>query len=137
MSENSSSRTDRIQIDDAVHELYKQLSDTSTSVEQAPLVTMKDVFMWAVALGYRRGKRISVPSGSKFTIRRDVFKETDITLLKAIALAETNDVAVLLRLGDILTIAEEYAQAGIHEVKSYLLDQSGRPLWNLVDIIDH
>jgi hypothetical protein len=34
----------------------------------------------------------------------------------------------------IVTIAEGYAQTGILDVKRNLLDQPGRPLWNLVEI---
>ena len=32
----------------------------------------------------------------------------------------------------IATIAEEFAQVGIHEVKSDLVEQAGQALWNLV-----
>ena len=35
-----------------------------------------------------------------------------------------------------LTIAEEYAQAGIHLLRDQLLDQSGRPLWQLVSLLN-
>jgi len=37
---------------------------------------------------------------------------------------------------DILTIAEEYAHAGIYDLKAHLLDERGQPLWNLVDLIN-
>jgi len=133
MTENVSMRSDRIIIDEAVHPIYKELTDGS-SPEQAPFPTMKDVFMLAVALGYRKGIRHKAPSSSKVTIRKDIFKENDLLLLKAIAIATTGDVNVLLQEGNILAIAEEYAQVGIHEVKAELLDQAGRPLWNLVSI---
>ncbi|NOK58234.1 MAG: hypothetical protein GFH27_549279n40 [Chloroflexi bacterium AL-W] len=131
MNEDSSARTDRIVIDEAVHSIYKELTDGNSS-EQVPFSTMKDVFMLAVALGYRQGVRHKAPSSSKVTIRKDVFKEHDLLLLKAIAIATTGDVAVLMKQDEVLTIAEEYAQAGIHEVKAELLDQAVRPLWNLV-----
>lgn len=133
MSETSGARTDRIVIDEAVHQIYKDLTDGSNP-EQAPFPTMKDVFMLAVALGHRKGERHKTPTSSKVTIRKDVFKENDLLLLKAIAIAETGDVDVLLREAEVLTIAEEFAQSGIYEVKAYLIDQVGRPLWNLVDI---
>lgn len=73
--------------------------------------------------------------GKKSTIRLDVFREEGIGLLKAIAIAETGDVQVLQNLNDVLIIAEEYAHAGIYDVKAYLLDERGRPLWNLVDLV--
>ena len=134
MSDITSTRSDRVIIDEALHPIYKELTD-GASPEQSPFPTMKDVFMLAVTLGYRKGTRHKAPPSSKVTIRRDVFKDNDLLLLKAIAIAETGDVDVLLREGEILMIAEEFAQAGIHEVKSHLLDQPGRPLWNLMNLL--
>lgn len=133
MSESGNARTDRVVIDEAVHSIYKELTDGS-SPEQAPFTTMKDVFMLAVALGYSKGIRRKAPSSSKVTIRKDVFKENDLLLLKAIAIADTGDVDVLLREGEILAIAEEFAQSGIQDVKMHLIEQSGRSLWNLVNL---
>lgn len=134
MTEPTGSRSERVSIDDTVLPIYKTLTDSSDA-EQAPFKTMKDVFMLAVIIGYRQGTRRPVPTGAKTTIRKEVFSENDIHLLKAIAIATTGNVEVLLHQGDILTIAEEYAQAGIHEVKAELLDQVGRPLWNVVGLL--
>ncbi|MCX7860151.1 MAG: hypothetical protein N2385_08675 [Chloroflexus sp.] len=134
MSESVTTRSDRVNIDEAVISTYHELTGRSDEVsEQKPFRTLKDVFMLAVVLGYRRGIRLPAPSSTKHTIRREVFTESDYQLLKAIAVATTGDINVLLNHGEILTIAEEYAQAGIREVKAELLDQGGRPLWNLVD----
>ncbi len=133
MSEGSNSRSDRVIIDEAVISVYHELVGSSTSqVEDAPFRTLKDVFMLAAVLGYRRGTRRPVPSSSRHSIRKEVFSDNDYHLLKAIAIATTGDVEVLMSQGEVLSIAEEYAQAGIHEVKAELLDQVGRPLWNLV-----
>lgn len=136
MAETEPSRSDRVNIDDSVAPIYKQLVDGSNN-EEAPFRTMKDVFMFAALLGYRQGRRRSLSTGKKITIRRDVLTENDFTLLKTLALAETSDVNVLQDLGKILTIAEEYAHAGIHELKAYLLDQGGQPLWNLVELVNN
>lgn len=135
MSEGSTSRSDRVSIDEAVMDIYRELTEGS-SIEQAPFRTLKDVFMLAVVLGYRRGSRRPTSSSSRHTIRKEVFSDNDYHLLKAIAIATTGDVEVLMNQGDILTIAEEYAQVGIYEVKTELLEQSGRPLWNLVSIVN-
>ena len=91
--------------------------------------------MFAAFLGYANGNRRQLPAGKKHTIRREVFTESEFTVLKAVAVAATNGADVLLQLGDILTVAEEYAHAGIHDLKSSLLDQGGRPLWNLVGLL--
>lgn len=136
MSENSVIRKDRVNIDDDVIGIYHELtSKAEEGGELAPFRTHKDVFMLAVVLGYRRDMRRPAPSGAKHTIRREVFSEEDYQLLEAIAVATTGDVNVLLNQGAILTIAEEYAQAGIHDVKAELLDQGGQPLRNLVAML--
>lgn len=134
MSEGSTSRSDRVSIDEAVMDIYRELSEGS-SIEQAPFRTLKDVFMLAVVLGYRRGSRRPTPPSSRHTIRKEVFSDNDYHLLKAIAIATTGDVEVLMSQGEVLTIAEEYAQVGIHEVKAELLEQAGRPLWNTVALL--
>ena len=134
MAETELSRSDRVNIDDSVIQTYRDLTE-DPNTEQSPFRTYKDVFMFAACLGYRRGDRRQLPAGKKHTIRREVFTEGDFTLLKAIAIAASGDVDVLLHLGDILTIAEEYAHTGIHDLKAHLLDQRGRPLWNLVELI--
>ncbi len=135
MAETELSRSDRVNIDESVLQVYKDLTE-NPNTEQSPFRTYKDVFMFAACLGYRRGSRKQLSPGKKHTIRREVFTESDFTLLKAIAIAATGDVDVLLRLGDILTIAEEYAYAGIHDLKAHLLDHYGRPLWNLVELLN-
>jgi dnd system-associated protein 4 len=114
-------------------EIYDALTQGSAA-EDAPFRTFKDVFMLAVVLGYRSERRLPAPTSAKRTIRREVFTDNDYYLLKAIAIASTGDVNVLMNQANVLTIAEEYAQAGIHEVKSELLEQPGRPLWSLVSI---
>ncbi len=134
MPETEVSRSDRVNIDESVMQTYKLLTE-STSIEESPFGTYKDVFMFAASMGYAGGVRKKLPSGKKHTIRREVFSENDFLVLKTIAIAETGDVQVLLRLDEILTIAEEYAHAGIHALKARLLDQHGRPLWNLVEMV--
>ena len=134
MTEIELSRTDRVNIDDSVMHIYAELTE-DPSIEQSPFKTNKDLFMFATCLGYANSSRRHLPAGKKHTIRREVFTESDFTVLKAIAIATTSGVDVLLQLGDILTIAEEYAHAGIYDLKSYLLQQGGRPLWNLVGLL--
>jgi dnd system-associated protein 4 len=130
------SRSDRVNIDDSVIAIYKELTDNA-SVESAPFKTMKDAFVFAACLGFQKGSRKTLPGGKKHTIRMEVLSERDVILLRAIAIAETKDVLVLSQLGEVLTIAEEYAYAGIYHAKELLLDQGGRPLWNLVDMLFH
>lgn len=130
----SSPRKERVLIDESVMEIYRSLrADGDTQVEQAPFSTYKDIFMLAACLGFSAGRRTSLPGKSATDIRESVFTESDLALLKAIAIAHTQDVAVLSQEGEVLRIAEEYAQTGIARVKTYLLDERGSPLRNLVN----
>lgn len=133
MTEIAMSR-DTVTIDEAVHEIYKQLTEGNDLVS-VPFRTMKDVFMWAVSLGYRRGERRPL-TGKRVTIFRwaQFSPQVDIPLLKALAIADSGDVNVLLGQDQILSIAEEYANAGIHELRARVLDEYGQPLWNLVSL---
>ncbi|MCB0164401.1 MAG: hypothetical protein KDI79_09255 [Anaerolineae bacterium] len=135
--EESKKVKDRVNIDESVIEIYRELkSDANTIPEQSPFSTFKDVFMLAVCLGYRARRRQKLPTGgNKHDIRVTVFSDNDLALLKGIAIASTGDVEVLGRPGEILTIAEEYAQVGIYNVKASLLDERGHPLWNLVELV--
>lgn len=92
--------------------------------------------MWAVALGVRTGKRLPL-NGAKTQIFRwdQLSQDLDVPLLKALAVAETGEVDVLLREDQVLRLAEEYANAGIREMKEDLLAQPGQPLWDLTSLV--
>lgn len=126
---------DTVAIDASAHEIYKQLTEGSNMLD-APFKTMKDVFMWALCLGVKLSIRNPLV-GKKVTIFRwaQFDPQIDVPLLKAIAIADTDDINALLKRNDILTIAEEYANAGIYELRASVLDERGQPLWNLVDKI--
>src|SRR5579859_943997 len=127
MTTGESSRSDRFSIDDSVMDIYRALTEDE-NIENAPFATFKDVFVLAACIGFRTAKRASLPSGKKTTIREEVFTPSDLAILKAIAIASTGDVEVMLEFGDIVTISEEYAHGGIYAVQALLLDQRGSPL---------
>jgi len=126
---------DTIIIDEDMHDIYRQLTEGNDPVN-APFRTMKDAFMWAAFLGYQRGERKPI-AGKRTTIFRwaQFTPQKDIPLLKALALANGGDIDVLLKQDEILTIAEEYANAGIHELRTSLSGQYGQTLWNLVSLM--
>jgi dnd system-associated protein 4 len=123
---------DSVAIDEGGYEIYKQLTE-GTDPERAPFRTMKDVFMWAACEGYRlgprplTGKRVSVFKWAQFS------PQVDVPLLKAIAIASTRGITVLASQDEVLRIAEEYANSGIHELSTRLLQADGQPLWDLVN----
>ena len=126
---------DTVNIDDSVHDIYKRLTEGDDPVD-VPFQTMKDVFMWAASLGYQRGERRPI-RGNRRTIFRwaQFLPQTDIPLIKAMAIADSGDVDVLMRQEDVLTAVEEYANAGIIALDSRLSNANGQNLWNLVELI--
>lgn len=135
MSERETDR-DTVTIDESVHEMYKRLTDGTDPVA-APFRTMKDVFMFAACLGYQKGKPQRLKGKKQIIFRWAQFSpQTDIPILKAIAIASKEDVNVLQTQNEILTIAEEYANAGIHELCSRVLGEHGQALWNLVNLVE-
>lgn len=134
MMENVAGR-DTVAIEDTVHEIYKQLTEGNDPVN-VPFRTMKDLFMWAACMGYRQGKRRSLTGKRQIIFRWAQFSsQVDVPLLKAIAIADKAEVNVLLNQEEILSIVEEYANAGIYDLRDAVVDQFGQPLWNLVSIV--
>lgn len=137
MIDAETSRKERVLIDESVMEIYRELrTDANSQPEQSPFSTNKDIFILAACLGFRSGRRQALPAGKKLDIRESVFLESDLAILKSLAIADTGDVAVLSQPGEILRIAEEYAHVGIHDVQVNLVNQRGRPLWNLVEMLN-
>lgn len=123
---------DGVYIEESAHGVYKQLTEGSDPIS-VPFRTMKDVFMWAMVLGCRAGVRRPLEGKRTLIFRWAQFSpQQDIPLLKAAALAGHDDLDTLASQEEILSAAEEYANTGIHELRSLLLSGQGEPLWNLV-----
>ena len=124
----------RVSIEASVHELYKQLT-SGKNTEESPFLTMKDLFMLAACNGIQLKQRKPLGKPEQ-PFHYSVFTEAeDIPILKAIAIATTGDVAILADPDQIVQIAEEYANAGISEIRSVVADNVGQPLWNLVEAL--
>lgn len=125
---------DTVTIDESVHHIYKELTDGTDPIT-VPFKTMKDVFLWAAALGYRRGERRPI-AGKKLIIFRwaQFSTQTDIPMVKAMLLANGSNIDMLLSQDELLNIAEEYANAGIHDLRARLFHGHGQPLLNLISI---
>lgn len=126
---------DTVTIDESVHYIYKELTDGTDPVT-VPFKTMKDVFLWAVTLGYKRGERRPI-AGKKLTVFRwaQFNPQTDLPVIKAISLADEENVSILLSQDEMLNVVEEYANAGIHHVRSQLFEDLGQPLWKLISLL--
>ena len=130
-SETRITRRDSVHIDPKHHDLYSQL----TTGDEAPFKTMKDLFMLAASVGYARGRRVPL-SGQREIFRWPTFtSQEDVPVLRAIAIAETRDTVVLVDQNQLLTIAEEYANSGIEEVRREVFGKPGTALENLVHFL--
>lgn len=125
---------DRIHIDESHHDLYKELTTEREDAFQ-PFKTMKDLFLLATFVGYRRGERIRLEK------RKDIFAwarfsaQEDVPVLRALAITETGDVSVLANQDELLTIAEEYANGGIVEIREQVAEMPGNRIANLVGLL--
>jgi dnd system-associated protein 4 len=125
----------RVSIDSTLHELYKELSEGSDP-EKVPFRTMKDIFMLAVCLGYRRGQRKPIIGSKRQIFHWAQFSDHfDIPILKSISISTTNGIQVLSEPERIVEIAEEYANIGIQEINSHYINNGSYNLWNLVGTI--
>lgn len=131
------SGSDRVNVENEMHEVYKEIVERSgQSLENAPFMLMKDVFVWAAALGFQQGEKRPLSPGRQQPFRwSQLSQDLDVPSLKAIALADTGDVEVLLHNDRILRIVEEYANAGIRVLKQDFVDVPGRLLWNIVNLV--
>ncbi|MBI1293683.1 hypothetical protein GC175_01845 [bacterium] len=125
----------RVSIDADWHELYRQLSEGHDSTE-TPFRTMKDIFMISVCLGHQSGERLPLKGNKRQIFHYTQYSEqTDIPILKAIALSATEDISTMSDFDRVVEIAEEYANAGILRLQSVLRSRSGEYLWNLVGLV--
>jgi dnd system-associated protein 4 len=116
----------RVYIDASVHDLYSELADRAAPNSRSLFRTMKDVFMLAFALGAAKG--VPVPlSKSREIFDTSVFSEEDWATIEAVAISEFKDLRVLQSPDDdmrsnaeVLKMAEEYANAGIQDVKGMI-----------------
>jgi dnd system-associated protein 4 len=134
-------RRDAVNVDEAVHPIYRKLTGADAppsekpDADEAPFRTMKDVFMWALCLGARFGKRKKLSKRVKLFDWNVFSQDVDLPCVTAVALAETKDVETLLDQDKVLEIAEEYANAGIHELNARMLENDRQPLTNLVTFL--
>jgi len=135
MIDTPSRTSGRVNIEMSVHDLYEQLTK-GTTPHSTPFRTMKDLFMMAACVGFQMKQRRSLTGKKHQPFHyQQLLEQTDIPILKAIAIATTGDIQILADLDSIVSIAEEYANAGIHEIRAHVVAQAGDPLWNLVEAV--
>lgn len=126
---------DYIYIDISYHQLYDDLRKVREDEKQPPFKEMKHIFMLAALIGYIEEKWVALEKNQKNIFLRTSLKEEDIFLLRAIALAKTDDPEVLANERELQNIAEGYANGGIPVIKEKIEDRPGRRIDNLVDLL--
>jgi len=107
---NDRAARDRFYVQKDRHQLFQRLSDKEVGVFEH----LKDVFVFAAALGYRHERRRPIESERQHVGFWHYLSESrDVPLLQSIAVAETGGLEVLGSQNDIILIAEEYANGGI------------------------
>ena len=134
MAQQSPIQRDRIHIDESHHGLYQELTTEKEGLLE-PFKTMKDLFLFATLVGYRRGERKSLEKGVGIFSWAQFSAQEDVPVLRALAIAETGDVTVLASRDDLLTIAEQYANGGIVEIREQVAEMPGNRIANLVGLL--
>lgn len=110
----------------AEYEQYYQ--DLGNNNETKIFDTMKDVFMFAAALGFRNHRHIPIQKSGGEPISLRFFKDEDFNIFNVIALSHTNDISILLDDDEYkdkkYRIIEEYANGGM----SILIEEICKPV---------
>jgi dnd system-associated protein 4 len=104
------SQRDRFYVQKDKHPTFQRLSRK----DEGPFDHLKDAFVFAAAMGFRFERRVPIEGGSQHVGFWHYLSEArEVPLIQAIAIASTGDLAVLEDRGDVIAIAEEYANGGI------------------------
>ena len=125
-----------VRIDESYHPLYVTLTKESRDGEKhRPFTDMKHIFMLAALIGYRQEKWVPLEKNKRNIFARTVFKEDDLLLLRALALAKTEKPEVLTNEREIQEIAEGYANGGIIMIQEQIEEAPGGRIENLVNLL--
>lgn len=108
-----------------VQDFYHRLKDEKGDVPTKPFRFDRDIFLAAAALGFEAGDYRPLEGAERkdrFTWSTLLNEEHALSTLRAIALMKTNRPDILLDDDQVATIAEGYANAGIHLLAKQLLD---------------
>ena len=103
-----SSEKDRLWIEKGDRDIYTDLENRANLKG----LSHTDVFCLAMAMGFKNGIRTPIKTKDGL-IRFATVKEKEWRLIKAIAIAASNDLGIAGNLIDCVSIASEYANAGL------------------------
>jgi hypothetical protein len=114
LTEEKKPRVDRLFVDKKDKEDFDRLKEKDT-----PFAGVRDheIFVAAMVTGYHEGCKIELKNRKEFFFEKDLTKE-ESALIKAIAVADTGGLDVLLDKQKVYSIAEQYATGGIALLKN-------------------
>lgn len=117
-------KRDRVYCQQSQIEVYRDLAGTSEGGRKSargadlpPFKSLKEAFLMAVCLGVKTGRRIPLKQRRELALLTYFNDHRDMAVLRAIAIAESGNVEILADENQVLTIAEEYANAGFEELR--------------------
>ena len=103
-----------VRIEEEKHTFYVELSSDSRSpFENAQF---KDIFVFAMAYGFRHGHRVPLEGETRALINRSSLSEAQQWIVKSVAMKEVEDGQILQDGSQIYDIAHAYANGGIKEL---------------------
>jgi dnd system-associated protein 4 len=125
--------TDRFYVQLDKHPLF-QAWGKDDAESPSPLPTLKDAFVFAASLGWANERRVQLVKRQHVGFWRS-FDSRDAAILQGIAIAETGDPAVVANQGEVIRIAEEYANGGIDLLQAYDRSDTERTLVALAGLV--
>lgn len=92
-------------------------------------MTNQELFMLFMAVGFDNGLRRKVSASLSNAARFEYLTETQISLIKAVGLAEAESAEALIEEDSIYTISEEYAAGGLFLVAQAFATTKNFPDW--------
>jgi len=84
----------------------------------------KEQFFLALSLGFLKRHKVELGKKEEF-VRKEYLLEDDDSFLKAVAVADTKDPKVIIDLGKVYEIAEQYASGGADFLRELVCDDPG------------
>lgn len=126
-------KSDQIEVDVKDPQVYvsKKLRDELDKLKSRPEfegLDQKDLFFFALILGYSNSSRLQIPAGD-FTqsgyFREKNFTDEERAVFYSIAVEAEDTIDVLGDIRKVIAIAEEYANGGCKYIKEFVYDGSG------------
>lgn len=110
-------KIDRLYIKKSYEKDFKDLLEKDSPLHKKD---SKHIFMMAMVLGFYKKSKAELGKKEEF-VRIEYLNDNEISLIKAIAINEENDLNILLDEERMYSIAEKYASGGIKYLKEMVL----------------